>query len=240
VWERGIGVTVLDERFDLETLRLARRYQRWILSTFGDALSGDVLEVGPGTGNFTRWIACTARSVLALEPEPVLYKDLQAMDLANVQVLCETIEGLSGTAQRFDTVMLCNVLEHIQDDHGALRISHSLLRPGGHVCVLVPAHPLLFGSLDRRYGHLRRYRRDEVRAALENAGFEGVSARYINPLGAIGWFAVACLAKRPNLSKSSVRLSEWTAVPLGRALDRLGWRLFGQSVVAVGYRDPTV
>jgi SAM-dependent methyltransferase len=227
-------MTLLDERFDLETLRGAVRYQRWLLSVFGSALSGNLLEVGPGIGNFTRWLAKTASTVVAVEPDPLMCQSVLALGEPNVRVLETTFEDLAGTEEQFDCVFLCNVLEHIVDDREALRIARSLLTPGGQVCVVVPAHPSLFGSLDHRYGHLRRYRQGEVLAALEGAGFRDVSASYFNPLGALGWLAVSRAAKRPHLTRSSVWLSEWVAVPLGRALQRLGPPPFGQSVVATG------
>jgi SAM-dependent methyltransferase len=229
-------MTLLDERFDLETLRGAVRYQRWLLSVFGSALSGNVLEVGPGIGNFTRWLAQTASTVVAVEPDPLMCQSVLALGEPNVRVLETRFEDLAGTEELFDCVFLCNVLEHILDDGEALRIARSLLTPGGHVCVVVPAHPSLSGSLDHRYGHLRRYRQAEVLAALEGVGFSNVSASYFNPLGALGWLAVSRAAKRPHLTRSSVWLSEWVAVPLGRALQRLGPPPFGQSVVATGLK----
>jgi SAM-dependent methyltransferase len=227
-------MSLLDERFDLEMLRGAVRYQRWVLSVFGSALSGKVLEVGPGIGNFTRWLAQSADTVVAVEPDPTMYREVLAQARPNLRVLDRTLEDLAGTGESFDCVFLCNVLEHIDDDGEALRVAHSLLGPGGHVCVVVPAHPQLFGSLDRRYGHLRRYRQGDVRAALEATGFIAVSASYFNPIGALGWFAVSRAARRRHLTRSSVLLSEWLAVPLGRALRRVGAPPFGQSVVAMG------
>ncbi|MGH9043046.1 MAG: class I SAM-dependent methyltransferase [Acidimicrobiia bacterium] len=227
-------MSVVDERFDLEVLRGAIRYQRWLLDAFGPALSGRVLEVGPGIGNFTRWLAERADTVVAVEPDPTMSRDVAALGRGNVQVLEQTIEDLAGSDESFDCVFLCNVLEHIDDDAAALKVAHSLLAPGGHACVVVPAHEWLLGSLDRRYGHLRRYRRDEVQGLLQASGFVDVSAAYFNPIGALGWYAVSRAAKRPHLTRRSVLLSERLAVPVGQALARLGPPPFGQSVVATG------
>ncbi|MDQ3946909.1 MAG: class I SAM-dependent methyltransferase [Actinomycetota bacterium] len=232
-------MSLVEERFDLEVLRGAVRYQRWLLSVFGSALSGRLLEVGPGIGNFTRWLAGSADTVVAVDPDQAMCRDVLALGQPNVRVLDTALENLAGADDSFDCVFLCNVLEHIHDDAEALRAAYSLVAPGGHVCIVVPAHPRLFGSLDRRYGHLRRYRRGDVRMALEATGFVDVSACYFNPVGAVGWFAVSRAAKRPHLTRTSVWLSEWLAVPLGRALRRVGPPPFGQSVVAMG-RKPAV
>lgn len=229
-------MSVVEERFDLELLREATRYQRWVLDAFAGHLRGQVLEVGAGIGNFTRWMLPRAERVVVVEPEAVMCQELAALGLPHVEVRQQCLEDFDGERGSFDAVVLYNVLEHLTDDVEALRITLGLLRPGGHACVLVPAHPALQGSLDARYGHLRRYRRAEVRSALEAAGFTDVEVRYFNPLGAVGWFLVARVARRPRLSRGAVRWSERIGVPVGRALERLFPPPFGQSVLAVGRR----
>ena len=52
--------------------------------------------------------------------------------------------------ERFDSVLMVNVLEHIADDVEALRGPSRLLVPGGNVVVYVPALNGLYGALDRR------------------------------------------------------------------------------------------
>lgn len=228
-------MSVTEERFDLELLREAERYQRWVLDSFGAALQGDVLEVGAGIGNFTRWLAPRAR-VVVVEPDPAMCSEISALGLTDVELCQVRLEDYGGAPDSFDAVLLCNVLEHLDDDVAALRTARRLLRPGGHVCVLVPAHPRLYGSLDARYGHLRRYRKAEVRRVMEEAEFADVEARYFNPLGALGWFIVARAARRPRLNPSAVRTSERIAVPVGRVLERLSPPPLGQSVLATGRR----
>jgi SAM-dependent methyltransferase len=63
----------------------------------------------------------------------------------------------------FDTVLLLDVLEHIEDpasflgDHVVPRLADDAV-----VLVSVPAGPRLFGAHDRMLGHYRRYRRSEL------------------------------------------------------------------------------
>jgi SAM-dependent methyltransferase len=223
-----------DERLDLVLLGEAVRYQRWVMSEFGSAIRGEVLEVGAGVGNFTRWIARRATRVVVAEPDPGMAAEVADMSLPNVQVRTIPIEELEPASERFDSVVAINVLEHIEDDQRALRIARGLLRPGGRVCLFVPAHPSLFGSLDQRYGHLRRYTVRGAAALLRSAGFRVTRCRYFNPVGALGWWLVGRVARRTRLTRSSVVLSERIAVPIGRALERVGAPPFGQSVIAVG------
>ncbi len=54
--------------------------------------------------------------------------------------------------------MVClNVIEHVDDDVGALRNIRSVLAAGGRAIVLVPSGPWNFGTLDEVLGHKRRY-----------------------------------------------------------------------------------
>ena len=52
------------------------------------------------------------------------------------------------------------------------RISRSVLPPGGHLVLLVPAMKALYGTLDENLHHFRRYSSDELRSAVTAAGFE--------------------------------------------------------------------
>lgn len=61
-----------------------------------------------------------------------------------------------------DLVLLCDVLEHIEDDTGTLRDVVSLMRPGSTVLVTVPGHRRLWSPHDERHGHQRRYEREDL------------------------------------------------------------------------------
>jgi len=69
--------------------------------------------------------------------------------------------------ERFDMVLLLDVLEHVPDDSGFLReIVESALAPTGSVLVSVPAFGWLFTRRDRLLGHYRRYTRSSLQGVL--------------------------------------------------------------------------
>ena len=70
-----------------------------------------------------------------------------------------------------DAAVLGEVLEHIEDDRGALAAVANVLKPGGVLAVSVPANPEHFGPSDRWAGHVRRYTRERLRDAVASAGF---------------------------------------------------------------------
>lgn len=71
----------------------------------------------------------------------------------------------------YDLAIAFEVLEHMEDDRGALAVLHRLLRPGGHLLMSVPAQMRQWGPSDVWAGHVRRYERDELREKLQEAGF---------------------------------------------------------------------
>lgn len=75
----------------------------------------------------------------------------------------------------FDAVGAFDVIEHIEDDVGALRSVARSLVPGGIAIVTVPQHRWLWSWQDECSMHHRRYRRDELRAKLRAAGLEPVT-----------------------------------------------------------------
>ncbi|WP_417471464.1 class I SAM-dependent methyltransferase [Luteimonas mephitis] len=74
----------------------------------------------------------------------------------------------------FDLIGSFDVLEHIPEDEAVLGSMHSALRPGGGLLLTVPQHPRLWSAQDVAAHHVRRYRRGELEAKLERAGFSVV------------------------------------------------------------------
>jgi len=180
---------------DLVKLARAHRLSAWMYAQFRTRAQGSVIEVGAGIGTFSRlMLAGGARRIVLVEPEPGSARELErrlGRD-QRVTVLCEQLSETAGLASergRNDFVLCQNVLEHIEHDAGAVRAMAATLRPGGAMTLLVPAHPRLFGSLDRAYGHHRRYSRARVRALLADAGLVVEEIRCFNLLGVLGWCA---------------------------------------------------
>ncbi|WP_419947528.1 methyltransferase domain-containing protein [Candidatus Palauibacter sp.] len=71
--------------------------------------------------------------------------------------------GGSREGREVDSVVSVNVLEHVEDDEEELALMRSLLRPGGHLCLWVPALSALYAPYDRALGHHRRYQRRRTR-----------------------------------------------------------------------------
>ncbi len=209
-----------------ETLRRmaqAHNYSAWLMDRSLPYLGRRVLDVGAGVGTFTERLAERAELVVAAEPDPRFLSALHTRfeGHANVRVVDTTIAALANDVEeRFDSILCFNVLEHVRDDEGALRAFHAQLAPGGRLLLVVPAHPFLFGSLDRTVEHERRYAKEPLRQALVAAGFELEVLRHVNPVGALGWLVSSRLLRRELIPEGPLRLFD-RLVPALRALDAL-------------------
>ncbi len=210
-------------REDLYSLREARHFGDWMLDQFSEDIRGDVAEIGAGIGTFSeRLLRRPISSLLMLEPdeESAARLDPVAANDQRARVAVEALpEAPSLDRESVDFVLCLNVIEHIRDDAGALQAIGSALRPGGSLGLLVPAHPRLFGPLDRRYGHIRRYTPDSLSHVVEGAGLVIRDLRRFNALGVPGWWAKN---RRPDgrLDHRSLKLYD-AAVPIWRRIEPL-------------------
>jgi SAM-dependent methyltransferase len=219
----------------LEQLAAAPRYNRWMFDRLRPWVGRRVLEVGSGIGNLSEFLLDRERVVLT-DTRPEYLDRLRARFAAHSNVaitrlyLPDDLRALDG--QRFDTIICLNVLEHIADDRASLRALRALLGPGGHLVLLVPALPALFGTMDEALGHHRRYTSAELRAAFSEAGLRPIHIEYFNLAGIPGWWLAGRVLRRRLIPAGSLALFE-ALVPLFRLERFLPWRI-GQSLIAIG------
>lgn len=202
-----------DELWDLERLARVERLTDWMFSLFASHARGTVVEVGAGIGTYTtRLLDAGAEKLLAIEPEPACAEALEARlgTDPRVTVVRETLPdspALAELAGACDLVVCQNVLEHIEDDAAAVKAMAAALAPAGRMTLLVPAHPRLYGRLDHRFGHFRRYDRARLTRLIADAGLDLLELRSFNALGIAGWWAKS-RAGEPGLDDRSLRAYE--------------------------------
>ncbi len=211
----------------------APNYLRWIAELIAPHLGQRVLEVGAGLGSITE-IWAPGHEVVASDLSAPCVSALQARFAAwpNVTVMQDDVRQLSEAGERFDSIVMVNVLEHIEDDAGVLGSFADILRPHGTVVIYVPALNALYGPWDRRVGHFRRYSKWRLREVARAADLKVVEMRYVNLLAIPAWLAFS----RTNIDTSAgSSLSIWdrVGVPAGRALERRVKVPIGLNVLAV-------
>jgi glycosyltransferase involved in cell wall biosynthesis len=185
-------------------------YNRWLHDRFEKHLGQRILEVGSGVGNQTRYFVDRER-VVASDIEAHYIRELTANfgNRSNIRIVSFLFplgeaDRNALLAERIDTIVCLNVLEHIEDDRATLRDFGAVLPSGGRLVLLVPALPSLYGTLDVYLRHFRRYDRDALKALVADAGFTIDEMRYVNRLGVFGWWLNSRVLKRKVLPKAQL------------------------------------
>ncbi len=221
---------------ELHSLSKAVRFHRWMASMLRPAIGGDVLEVGAGIGTMTRALRETfpQSNIMAIEPDPALF-DLLNERTQGLGVETATLSTHELEHQRqFDSVLYVNVLEHIEDHVGELRRAHALLRPGGSVGIIVPAIPRLYGSLDAKSGHYRRYQKAALRNVVEQAGLVVTDLHFFDAVGVAPYWASIKVGSMPELTDRTTYLFDNVLVPLSKVAHR-AWKQipFGKNLLII-------
>lgn len=224
----------------------ATNYHRWNYEWIAPYVRGRVLDIGGGTGNHLAFLK--SFEIVSIDLSEDCVRELRVRHRGNARWSFEagdiTDPGIIGRlgAERFDTVLSCNVFEHIPEDELAFAHAASLLRPGGRLVLLLPAHNWLYGSMDKLAGHFRRYSREAAAKRLADAGLEPEALRYVNMVGAVGWFVNNRLVQHEDLSSGSINsqihLFDRYLIPVLRRLEGTRSMPFGQSLLCVG-RKPS-
>jgi SAM-dependent methyltransferase len=219
----------------LERMAAAPRYNRWMFERLRPWVGRRVLEIGAGIGNMSAFFADRERVILT-DTEDYYLRRLRERFAGESHVTVTALRlpavAPSLKAERLDTVVCLNVLEHIEDDRGSLAAMHHLLEPGGRLVLLVPSLRVLYGTLDEALGHFRRYTPQELSAKLAGAGFRVRHLEYFNLAGVPGWWFTGRVLRRRLIPTGALRWYE-ALVPLFRLEWLLPWRV-GQSLIAIG------
>ncbi|MFP5503597.1 MAG: class I SAM-dependent methyltransferase [Candidatus Sericytochromatia bacterium] len=142
-----------------------------LLGLMDQALPGParVLDVGAGAGSFARALASQRHTVTGLEASEGFIAHAERLGGASY-VLGDATALPFGDAS-FDAVVAGEVLEHLEDDQGAIRELFRVLAPGGTALVSVPADPERWDASDDWAGHVRRYAPEALTERFEEAGF---------------------------------------------------------------------
>ena len=219
----------------LERMAAAPRYNRWMYERLRPWVGRRVLEIGAGIGNMSAFLIDRDRVVLT-DTEPYYLDRLRARyaDQPHVTVAELRLPAADArlAAERLDTVVCLNVLEHIEDDRTSLTAMHDLLVPRGRLILLVPSLRALYGSLDQALGHVRRYAPRELATKLGEAGFRVRHLEYFNLAGVPGWWFTGRVLRRRVIPRGALAWYD-ALVPLFRLERFLPWRI-GQSLIAIG------
>jgi SAM-dependent methyltransferase len=178
----------MEETYELDTLAVEDRYwwyrgRRRIVLDLVRSLplpsEPRILDAGCGSGRNLIELAGFG-TVVGLEPSERGAE--VARDRGVGEVVVAEIATMPFDDSSFDLITLLDVLEHIEDDRGALHALRRVARPGGLLLITVPAYPQLWSSHDELNEHYRRYTRSALLARAAEAGWRPLRTTHFNLL----------------------------------------------------------
>jgi len=151
----------------------------WIEQRYPRRTDLHILDVGCGTG------------LMLQEMQP--YGTVEGVELSDEalefcrQRGCRNVRKASAMElpfadASFDVLTAVDILEHMDDDRGALQEWARVLKPGGRLFIFVPAHRWLWSLQDEISGHRRRYTAPSLRSLVERAGLRLERQSYVSTL----------------------------------------------------------
>lgn len=222
---------------DLEVLAQMPKYYSWIMETFAPYVSGHVVEYGAGAGTVSERLAPLARELTLVEPSANLVPLLRARFAgdARTEVIPEGLEAHSAgiAPETVDTVVMVNVLEHIEDDEAALKALVRMTKRGGHLLIFVPALQFLLSRLDRNLGHFRRYHKPDLVEKVLGAGAEVRVCHYFDLPGVLPWLILNKFMGSTSFNPALIDLNDRVVVPASRLLEKVVPLPFGKNLILV-------
>jgi 2-polyprenyl-3-methyl-5-hydroxy-6-metoxy-1,4-benzoquinol methylase len=148
---------------------------------------GRTLDLGCGVGPFTRYARLRGLDVIGLDNSPYqidqagrIFYEIEDM---RERLRCGDVRDLVEAGETFHSIVLLDVLEHVEDRIGFLRLVRKLLDADGQLVLCVPANPQFYDERDRLSGHFLRYDPSTLASEAERAGFAARAIAYWNLLG---------------------------------------------------------
>jgi 2-polyprenyl-3-methyl-5-hydroxy-6-metoxy-1,4-benzoquinol methylase len=218
---------------NLEVMADAINYNDFLVSLIcKEVKPGElVVDFGAGIGTFSKQVAIAGHAVHCVEPDQRQLERLLALGLP----ASENIANFEN--ESIDLVYTLNVLEHIENDLEVLKACFQKIKPGGYMLIYVPAFNILFSSMDKNVGHLRRYTRSTLAEKVRLSGFTIVRNEYVD---SAGFFASLLFKMFGNdsgtINRAALIFYDRYVFPLSRFADLICNKVFGKNVYLIARR----
>ena len=232
-------------RQTLEQFAEAKKFNKWLFYSFLPYCKGKVLEAGSGIGNISELLLEHGFHLTATDVNEAycirlrerfaghqLLDDVMQLDLSDAGLHTKHPQ----LANRFDTVIASNVIEHIADDRLAVRNCKNMLKQNGNLILLVPAYQQLYNAFDKQLGHYRRYNIKQLKQLVESEKMKVVHSGYFNAAGLAGWIVSGGLLRKKLIPKNQLLLFE-KLVPVFKLLDKITFHGIGVSVISIANKS---
>jgi len=137
------------------------------------------------------------------------------------EVIAGSVLEMPFADDSFELAVSLDVIEHLEDDLGALRELRRTVAPGGALLLTVPAYQWLWSGHDEINHHHRRYTRRTLQRVAEQAGWSQVRTTYFNSLLLPAAIVLRVLDRINRAKTTETSLDLWIPpAPLNWLLER--------------------
>lgn len=183
----------------------------WITERYPGGRQVRILDVGCGTGMMLLEMASLGH-VEGVDASDEALRFCHRRGITTVQKA--NVLDLPFADESFDLLTGVDILEHVDDDLGALREWGRVLRPGGRLFLFVPAHRWLWSLQDEISGHRRRYTARSLRRVVERAGYnverQSYVSTYLFPLIVLGRIWLKLLRRFRDVKSENTLHPTWS------------------------------
>lgn len=128
-----------------------------------------ICEIGCGVGLLSNSLGRKGFNVHGYDMDEEAIKLANLKKAKNTDFFCHNVYDVKD--KQFDAVISSGMLEHVEDDVKALENINKIIRPGGYLFLGLPHQMRYWTTLDKTFGHYRRYEEEDLRDKLRRSGF---------------------------------------------------------------------
>lgn len=231
-----------------ETLKIiseSPKFNEWMYQTIKPFLKGEILEIGSGIGNISSLIVRDYNNVTLTDYSDHYINKLNktfedntsVKKILNIDIQKSDFKvHYAHLENSFDTIIILNVVEHLENDTQAINNCHFLLKPKGSLVVLTPAYNFLYCNFDKNLGHYRRYNKKSLSLLFKKDLFSIRKRIYFNALGIIGWLMIGKIGNKEKIGNGEFKLFS-KLIFLGKLIDKIFFHKIGLSIIVVGEKS---
>lgn len=223
-----------------ESMEFADNYNNWVLKDFRKYMGKSLLEIGTGQGNFRKYIGNDVEQYASIDiDKDVIERARKRNPAGNYEVADISHASFKNIVSKYklNSIICLNVLEHVPDHKAGLNNMIDALETNGHLLLFVPAFAGLYNDLDKLAGHLRRYKKEDIKELLgDRKDVSIIYNEYFNPIGGLGWW-INKFKTHKNINSSNVNMQvlffDKYIVPFSKLMNLFTKPFFGQSLYCI-------